>query len=135
MGKCKFGNKCKNLHTYDVQMNQESSPISQIQPKPTTTTCHFFLDNKCTKGSNCPYFHGYCDRLEYLKSIENHQSNITNLVIMDNIKYISSDERSFHIRFSGINNEHGQNIAQDYTIGKLIYSSDKLIMSIKTGSM
>ena len=99
-------------------MNQESSPISQIQPKSTTTTCHFFLDNKCTKGSNCPYFHGYCDRLEYLKSIENHQSNITNLVIMDNI-----------------NNEHGQNIAQDYTIGKLIYSSDKLIMSIKTGSM
>jgi hypothetical protein len=138
MGKCKFGNKCKNLHTYDVQMNQEISPISpisQIQPKSTTTTCHFFLDNKCTKGSNCPYFHGYCDRLEYLKSIENHQSNITNLVIMDNIKYISSDERSFHIRFSGINNEHGQNIAQDYTIGKLIYSSDKLIMSIKTGSM
>ena len=134
MGKCKFGNNCKNLHTYDVQMNQESSPAPQTQPK-STPTGFFFLDNKCTKGSNCPFFHGYCDRLEYLKSIENHQSNITNLVNMDNIKYISSDERSFHIRFSGINNEHGENIAQDYTIGKLIYSSNKLIMSIKTGSM
>lgn len=139
-GKCKFGDKCMNYHprdipAADVPMNSEDTTIPQINNKKSSSTCHFFLSNKCNKGKDCPFFHGYCDRLEYLKSIENHQSNIINLVNMDNTKYVSSDEESFHIRFSGKDEDYGKSISKDYKIGKLIYSSNKVICAIKTGSM
>ncbi len=134
-GTCKYGEKCKFLHPTDVPIQIIDDTTNAQTSQKTTSVCHFFLNNKCNKGNNCPFLHGYCNRLEHLKSIDNHQYPISNLVNMDNIKYISSDEKSFHIRFIGNNQEHGENIAQDYKIGKLIYSSNKVICAIQSGTM
>ena len=122
-GKCKFGDKCKNLHQGNPPQNNHQSKV-----------CTFFLKDSCSR-SDCRFFHGYCDILEHVKKIENHQNPINNLINMDDTKFISSDERTFYIRFSGNDNVHEETIAEDYKIGKLIYSSEKVICAIQKEGM
>ena len=54
---------------------------------------------------------------------------------MDDKKYISSDSQVFYVRFSGNDEIHGENISQEYKIGKLIYSSNKVICAIEKEGM
>ena len=133
-GCCQFGDKCKNIHNMngDINMNPQNQPKFPTQK---TSTCSFFMKNKCNKGNNCNYFHGYCDRLQYVKTISNHLNEINNLVIMDNTKYISSDKQTFYVRFSRNDEFRGETINQDYKIGKLIYSSNKVICAIQKDEM
>ena len=95
----------------------------------------FFLDNKCDKKEKCEYFHGYCDRLQYVKTIGNHKNEINNLVNMYETKFISSDFETFYMIDSGTNQFQGENIIQEYKIGKLIYSNNKIIFGIQKGGM
>ena len=134
-GTCKFGNKCRNYHPDDVNMNVPNSQQNPVKIPNKSTTCHFFLNNKCDKKENCEYFHGYCDRLQYVKTIGNHKNEINNLVNMDDTKFISSDFETFYIRFSGNDEYLGENIASEYKIGKLIYSTNKIIFGIQKGGM
>ena len=121
-GFCKFGNNCKNIHP-DI-INQ---PINSQNVRP----CKFFLNDKCTKNNDCQFFHGYCNRLEHVKKIVNHKNNINNLINMDESKYISSDDKTFYVRFSNDDAFHDETIANDYKIGKLKYSSEKVICAIE----
>lgn len=132
-GICKFGDKCHFSH--DISMMDDSS---NIKPAPTDfkqqsqspNTCRFFLDNKCT-NKNCPYFHGYCDRLQNLRVIGDHFNEINNLVNMDDTKYISSDPQVFYVRYSGNSDNHKETINQEYKIGKLIFSGNKVICVVQ----
>ena len=119
-GHCKFGKKCKNIHP-DNMNNQ------------ITSVCKYFLKDSCTKNKDCHYFHGYYNILEHIKKIVNHNSNINNLLNMDENKFISSDDKTFYVRFTENDNSHDETIAQDYKIGKLIYSSEKVICAIEKG--
>ena len=132
---CIYGNKCRNSH--DISMIDNSI---NIRPAPgnskgqSPNTCIFFLDNRCT-NKNCAYFHGYCDRLKHVKIIDEHASEINNLVKMDDTKYISSDIQAFYVRFSGNNNNVKKTINQGYKIGKIIFSSDKAICAVQKDGM
>ena len=132
-GYCKFGDKCKNSHinTGDVDMNPQ---IYKKFPTQKNNICTFFLKDKCTKN-NCSYFHGYCDRLQHVKTIKNHLNEINNLVIMDNTEFISSDIQTFYIRFSSNDTFFAKDINQDHKIGKLIYSSNKVICATQGKGM
>ena len=132
-GYCKFGDKCKYSHNIkdDIDMNP---PNQHKFPTQKNNTCTFFLKNKCTK-SGCTYFHGYFDKLQHVKTITNHSNEINNLVIMDNTKFISSDTQTFYVRFSGNDEFHAETINQDHKIGKLIYSSNKVICAIQSTGM
>lgn len=129
--KCKFGNKCRDLHPDDINMITSNSQPNTNHAHQKSSTCHFFLTNSCTKKDKCDYFHGYCDRLQYVKTIDNHKNEINNLVNMGDSKYISSDFETFYIRFSGSNEYLGENINSEYKIGKLIYSNNKVIFGIQ----
>ena len=133
-GNCKFGDKCKNIHNTsgDVDMNLQNQ---HNFPTQKTNTCLYFMKNSCNKNKNCLYFHGYCDRLQHVKTITNHLSEINNLVIMDNIKYISSDKQTFYVRFFGNDEFRGETISQEFQIGKLIYSSNNVICAIQKDVM
>jgi hypothetical protein len=50
-------------------------------------------------------------------------------------KFISSDFETFYMIDSGTNQFQGENIIQEYKIGKLIYSNNKIIFGIQTGGM
>ena len=131
-GFCKNGDNCKYSHiTGDVVMNPQNQPKFPTQKN---NSCTFFLKNACTKN-NCPFFHGYCDRLQHVKTIKNHSNEINNLVIMDNTKFISSDTQTFYVRFSGNDEFRAETINQDHKIGKLIYSSNKVICAIQGKGM
>lgn len=129
--KCKYGKNCRDYHPDDVNMNIINSQPNSNQIPHKSSTCHFFLTNSCTKKDKCEYFHGYCDRLQYVRTIDNHKNEINNLVNMDDTKYISSDFETFYIRFSGNNEYFGENISSEYKIGKLIYSPKKVIFGIQ----
>jgi hypothetical protein len=134
--KCKYGKNCRDYHPEDINMNPPASQQSHPnQAHQKSSTCHFFLTNSCTKKNNCEFLHGYCDRLKYIKTIENHKNQINCLVNMDDTKYISSDSESFYIRFSGNDEFFGKNIASDFKIGKLIYSSQKVIFGIEKNGL
>lgn len=122
-GHCKFGKNCKNIHPDNV-----NSQITQ-----NVSVCTFFLKDACTKNNNCHYFHGYHNILEHVKKIVNHKNNINILLNMNESQFISSDDKTFYVRFSGNDNFHDETIAQDYKIGKLIYSSGKVICAIEKG--
>ena len=121
-GLCRYGNRCKNIHP-DI-VNQ---PINSKNVR----VCRYFLADNCTKNKDCQYFHGYCNRLELVKKIINHKNNINNLINMDESKYISSDDTTFYVRFSNDDTFHDETIANDYKIGKLKYSSEKVICAIE----
>lgn len=135
-GKCKFGDKCRNIHhSDDIIMPSPDSQQNPIKAPNKSTTCRFFLDNKCDKKEKCEYFHGYCDRLQYIKTIGNHKNEINNLVNMYETKFISSDFETFYMTDFGTNQFQGENITQEYKIGKLIYSNNKIIFGIQKGGM
>jgi hypothetical protein len=135
MGKCKFGDKCRNIHPDDINMRSQNSQQNPVKAPNKSSTCHFFLNNKCDKKEKCEYFHGYCDRLQYVKTIGNHKNEINNLVNMYETKFISSDFETFYMIDSGTNQFQGENITQEYKIGKLIYSNNKIIFGIQKGGM
>jgi len=135
---CKFGANCKYSHQIDdvhMPMNNHSpNQVSNILAKYLKQfphSCKFFLQNNCSKNEKCSYFHGYCYRLKPVKTIVKHQNDIINLLNIDNSRYISSDDKAFYIRISGSDEFTENNISQEYKIGKLIYSSDKIICSIE----
>ena len=122
-GTCSKGDNCNFIHDYNLLQNNHQNK-----------NCKFFLSDTCTK-QDCKYFHGYCEKLEHVKKIENHQKPINNLINMDDTKFISSDEASFYVRFSGNNEYHTEKIAEDYKIGKLVYFSDNVICAIQKEGM
>ena len=122
-GKCKFGAGCKNLHEYP----QGNAPIPQSS---NVLTCKYFLSNKCNRPT-CQFFHGFGNRLLHIKSIEANEKLI-NLIKMDNTKYITSDEKSFIIRFIQNDETYINSMEQEgFEIGKMIYSANKVIMALK----
>ena len=133
--KCIYGSNCRDSHDLsmiDDALNIRPAPINFKQQSPKT--CIYFLENRCTK-KDCAYFHGYCDRLQHVKIIDEHTSEINNLVKMDDTKYISSDIQAFYVRFSGNSNNVKKAINQGYKIGKLIFSSDKAICAVQKEGM
>ena len=134
-GNCYFGKNCHNYHPSDVPMSISSSQSQNPQYTQHDKTCKFFLTNSCNKNNNCEYFHGYCDRLQYVKTFGNHINKINNLVNMDEVRYISSDSSIFCVRFSGNDEPQIQNINGEYKIGKLISSSNKIICAIQKEGM
>ena len=131
-GNCPHGNNCYFLHQFDIPMSGPSIPSKNPHHD---TACWYFLNNTCNKNNKCEYFHGYCDRLQYVKTIGNHQNEINNLVNMDEIKFISSDNSTFYVRFSGNDQFHRENINEDFKFGKLIFSSNKVICAIQKSGM
>ncbi len=124
---CKKRNNCNYLHIYPD--NKQSNINSK-----KTSTCKFFLNNTCNK-SDCGYFHGYCERLQYIKTINTHQKQINNLINMDKNKFISSDNDLFYIRLSWKDDFYAQKIEQGYKIGKLIYFSNNVLLAIEKEGM
>lgn len=137
-GCCRYGKDCKNSHDVPVPMNTTNTQ-SNTQSDPnyhnSNDICRYFLTSKCNKGEKCEYFHGYCDRLKHVKTIDDHKNEINNLVKMDDTKYISSDNQIFYVRFSGSDEKYGNNIDQPYTFGKLIYSLNKVVCAVQKSGM
>ena len=133
-GNCKFGEKCHFYHPTDVPMSSSSAQTQKTQHPQHDNTCKYFLTNSCTKNNKCEYFHGYCDRLQYVKTIGDHTNVINNLVNMDDVKYISSDNSIFYIRISG-SVLQSEKINEEYKIGKLIFSANKVICAIQKDGM
>lgn len=130
---CKYGQNCRYSHEIEEVPMTPNYPQKNNNQK--LIPCTFFLKNSCTKKNNCNFFHGYAGRLQHVKTIDNHKNEINNLVNMDDTKYISSDCQVFYVRFSGNDDVHGENIEQDYKIGKLIYSSNKVICAVMKEGM
>jgi hypothetical protein len=132
---CIYGSNCWYSHDVsmiDNSLNIRPAPINFKQQ--SSKTCTYFLENRCTY-KDCAFFHGYCDRLQHVKIIDEHTSEINNLVKMDDTKYISSDIQAFYVRFSGNSNNVKKTINQGYKIGKLIFSSDKAICAVQKEGM
>ena len=146
-GYCKNGQNCEFSHNIpnskfhpntQFHPNPQFHPNSQYHPnpqnhpkaEPAETQCKYFLKNSCKKPG-CSYFHGYCKRLKYIKTISNHKNEINQLLAMDNIKYISSDNKVFYIRKSGNDEVYEEKVPEGYNIRKMIYSSNKVICAIQ----
>ena len=125
-GKCMYGANCKNLH----ELPQGNAPIPQSS---NVLTCKFFLSNSCNRqNGTCNFFHGFGNRLLHLKSIKANDEKVINLIKMDNTKYITSDEKSFIIRFIQNDETYINSMEQEgFEIGKMIYSANKVIMALK----
>ena len=68
---------------------------------------------------------------EYIKTIEEHNQPINNIISLDNLNYITSDNNEFYIRTLENNNTLKDNFGKDSKIHKIIYSSGKIIFSVE----
>lgn len=141
-GNCRNGKNCKFSHDVDVNMkpNIPNTPNNQNfqNNQHGSHDCIHFLKGNCTRGDKCAYFHGYLERLQYDRSINNHNSLVNELIFMDDKKYISSDEDQFFIR--QIDNKEEKNdisykIKEGCKIGKTIFSGNKVIAIVEMNSV
>ena len=124
--RCNRGDQCPFLH----ELPPGHSPN---QKNSDNSICYFFMTDKCKNTSTtCNYFHGFGKRLLHVKKIEATNNNIINLVKMDDTKFISSDEKSFIVHFMQNDEKPVTTLNQEgFKIGKMIYSSNKVILAIK----
>ena len=127
-GKCKFGNQCHNLHTFPP--NYQSNPMTKPQSHhhaPKNSVCTFFLKNACTRP-NCPFFHGYGNFLQHVKTYENEKI-INNLIKVNEKEFISCDESSFKIwGFNPGFEKLKEEKIPEGIIHNLIYSNGKIFI-------
>ena len=129
-GYCKYGKTCHYIHPDNQNIMIDEEPAKPISNK-SGKTCSFFLDNKCNR-ENCHYFHGYCDILKHIKTIQN-DSDINNLVKIDDTRFLLSDEQKIYAK--DLQNNKDIPIYQDDNsrIGKVVVSSNKVIFAIQKG--
>ena len=122
---CRNGNNCPYLHEYPQGMPSNPHPNDNY-------ICKFFLTNSCNKQSGtCNFFHGFGKRLLHIKTIEGNKNYINNLIKMDDTKYISSDDKSFTVHFLQNDEKSETSLDKDgFKIGKMIYSSNKVIFAL-----
>lgn len=94
--------------------------------------CKYFLENSCNKPKGqCKFFHGFGSLLHF-KTIFTKKGNINNLLKMDDNKYITSDQLSFTVRFIQDNGISDTSLdKKGIKIGKMVFSSNKVIFSLK----
>ena len=133
--RCNRGDKCPYRHEYPP--NYQPNPQQQHHPHNdphNSHICKFFLKNSCTK-ENCTYFHGYGTKLRHLKTYKGDKE-ISNLIKMDETKYIASDEKDFIVRFTNNTEESKQSLNKDeFKIGKMIFSGNKVIYGLMKEAM
>ena len=125
-GICNKGNNCPFLH----ELPQGEAP----NPHPIDNSiCKFFLSDSCNKtGDTCNFFHGFGKRLFHIKKIERNGSSITNLIKMDDNKYISSDDQNFFVHFIQNDEKAKTSLEKEgFKIGKMIYSSNNVIFGLR----
>ena len=125
-GECNFGDKCKNSH----QIPQQFVNVNpQFTPNKKDKTCKFFLEGKCTK-KNCPYFHGYGNKLLNLTTYNNaHDMPIKFFAQINENKFISCDENSFKIwGFNPGFEKLKEEKIPEGIIHNLIYSNGKIFI-------
>ena len=74
---------------------------------------------------------GFKGELEYIKTIEEHNQPINNIISLDNLNYITSDNNEFYLRTLENNNTLKDNFGKDSKIQEIIYSSGKIIFSVE----
>ena len=96
----------------------------------TKNNPNYKKDNKPIKKSfNTEILNG---ELQYIKTIEEHNQSINNIIYLDNLKYITSDNNDFYIRTLEENKEAlKENFGNNAKIQKIIYSSGKIIFSVE----
>ena len=132
-GKCKFGNKCKKLHSKNIIPPIDTNQMQDINPMQNQNlnnyTCNYFIQGNCKKN-NCNLFHGYGNKLQYLfyKNITKNQ--IINIILISENKFILCDEYTFKIFIIENNeiNQIGEKTLQEGKIHKLFYLNGKIII-------
>ena len=130
-GNCRYGNKCHNLHEFPKNFpnNPMQKPFGQFHNQ-KSSICTFFLKNSCTR-KNCPFFHGYDNNLQHVKTYIN-EKEINNLIKVDEKEFIACDEQAFIVRFSDNPEEVKKSLNKEgYKIGKMIFSGNKMIFGLK----
>lgn len=131
-GKCKFGNKCKNLHSNNINPQIDPNQMQDINIMQNQNlnnyTCNYFIQGNCKKN-NCNLFHGYGNKLQYLFYKKVIQNQIINIVLISENKFILCDEHTFKIFLLGDSfNQIGETTLPEGKINKLFYSKGKIII-------
>lgn len=123
---CRNGDKCPYIH----QINGTVPNTFQHNPqnKHDSHVCKYFLNNtNCPFYPKCAYFHGYCEKLAFNNTLEEHQKPIKAIISLDEVKYLSSDEDTFFVRTGENGFIHKQTVENGFKIGKIIFSGNKVI--------
>lgn len=130
-GFCKFGQNCRNYHPQGQPQNFHMSDTDakmSTGPNQNSVSCKYFSMGKCTNKS-CPYFHGYGNVLQQVYSEQGSETNITNMAMISNSKFITSSETSYKIWTIQPEFQVLQEQKIEGKITKLIYSNGKIIFS------
>ena len=144
-GHCMYGDKCNFSHVQQNQSNnmmQDDGQMNLSHPPPqgksnsnqNKNQCTYFLQGNCTKP-NCGYFHGYGTNLQNVSFESAHNSKILNLVIINDLRFITSDANSFKIWALQPSFTCSQETKVEGNISKLIFSNDKVILAVQTNTM
>ena len=72
-----------------------------------------------------------CDQLEYVTTIEDHNQAINNILVLNELNYVTSDSNEFYIRAIGNKEAIYKDTFKNEKINKIIFSSEKLIFSVE----
>ena len=108
-----------------------SNGIYQKGFKPNFTKKTPIKKNRKKHIKNTINSEGFNGEFEYIKTIEEHNQPINNIIPLDNLNFITSDNNEFYIRTLENNETLKDNFGKDSKIHKIIYSSGKIIFSVE----
>jgi len=87
-------------------------------------------NRKKDKSNHSPLnTHKECEQLDYIAKIEGYNQDINNLIPLNDLNYLTSENNEFCIKTIGDNNDKYKKSFKKSTIDKMLFSSDKLIFS------
>lgn len=94
----------------------------------------FFKANKNKSKQNPLSYQKINDQLKYLKTIEQHNKPIENIIILDNMNYLTYDNNEFYITNLKEEKPKKENFGNNSIINKIIYSKGKIIFSVENNN-
>lgn len=120
-GKCRFGDKCKNIHDTEGKQPKSAKP---------SNICTYFQQGKCSKD-NCSFLHGYHDSLQHLSTEQIHDKPIVSVAQISEQKFITADDNTVKIWLVDENgiSAKGEQQMENEKITKVFSSKDKVVIA------
>ena len=109
---------------------KENKAFFQFNKGHSKNNNNFFKANKNKSKQNPLSYQKINEQLKYIKTIEHHNKPIKNIILLDNMNYLTYDNNEFYITNLKEEKPKKENLGNNSIFNKILYSKGKIILSV-----